>query len=125
MKRIVVSKDTVRLLAQVFEVTNMTVYRALNYSVNNERATRIRKLALDKGGYVLGGEELETIFPTTGIMVQTYGDRLRIVMDMEADTVIVFLNGEEVSRHKGGMTVPEYMRLQQLYIRKVDATTRE
>lgn len=118
MKQIVVTKEVRDFLQRTFSVNRTTIWRALNFRGESELYPKIRKLALDKGGKLVGGNELETTFPV-GKMVQTYGSRLRIEYLFDDGMTIVYLDGEKKEQH-ADLRIPEYEKLQQRLIRLVD-----
>lgn len=105
-------------IAQVMGVTGRMVYKALSYNSHTDIARRVRAMAIEMGGEVVGGEKLDTTFDI-GVMVQTYGGRLRIVSDMRDGQIVVYIDGI-VQECVSGLSIAEYVRLQQRYIRKVD-----
>lgn len=117
-KRIILLTETQQEIARGFGVTDRMVRKALSYASNTEVARRIRKIAIEKGGEVVGAEKLETIYPVDRI-VQTYGGRLRIETDTTNGLTTVYIDGEEVER-ASHLKISEYICLQQRYIRKID-----
>lgn len=117
-KRIVISSELRAEIEKVMEVTARMVYKAIAYDSNTELARRIRKMALEKGGQVIGGDTLETSYPVGGIE-QTYGGRLKIYTDVANALTIVYLDGV-VRERRYNLSIAEYVSMQQRYIRKVD-----
>ncbi|MBR8784254.1 hypothetical protein IX308_000423 [Porphyromonas levii] len=118
MKQIIVANEIRERLMQLFKVNRTTIWRALNYRGESALYPKIRTAAIEMGGEVVGGEKLDTTFDI-GVMVQTYGGRLRIVSDMRDGQIVVYIDGI-VQECVSGLSIAEYVRLQQRYIRKVD-----
>lgn len=49
MKKIQATKEIIQKLEKLFNVSYVTIYAALNYASQNERAGKIRKAALGMG----------------------------------------------------------------------------
>lgn len=117
-KRIVIDARERKFLALAFGVTEQSVHYALNFKRNSDLSNRIRTLALERGGEVLGCAKLETSYEDD-IMVQTYGGRLRIETNLKSGETTVYVDGQkEVCLNN--LRIDEYTRLQQRYIRKVN-----
>lgn len=56
-KRILIAYGEKRELARIFGVSELTVYRAINFVTDTPLAKRIRKAAIERGGAVRGGED--------------------------------------------------------------------
>lgn len=118
MKQIIVTKEVREFLMEVFGVNRTTVWSALTFKRESKLHEKIRKVALEKGGQLVGGHELETTFPV-GKMVQTYGGRLRIEHLIDLDQTLVYLDGELKEEYKE-LSIPEYEKLQQRLMTLVD-----
>lgn len=107
-------KETKRFLMRTFQCTPQAVWQALTFKRDSEQARRIRTLALRRGGKLAGGEEPEcetTFNEADQTMVQTFGERVKIVVDRETDTTRVYVDGERKSVHED-LSVADFMRLQ-------------
>lgn len=114
MKRqIVIDSDARKKLQDVFGVTRVTVWKALNYESDNELARRIRFVAVKE----MGGVEIHGALPgfdtshDSETMVQTFGPRVKIVVYKKTNRVEVLVDGE-VKQEEHGLSISEFMGLQ-------------
>lgn len=112
MKHIVVTKDLRELLQKEFSVKRLTVYRALHYKSNNERAMKIRERALQEGGQIVGEDTIITYHDADHTMVQKFGNRIELVLWKEYDKVQVYIDGIWKEEYIG-MKIEDFMRLQE------------
>ncbi len=108
-------KETKHFLMKAFGVTQQTVWRALKFKKDTDQARRIRALALQKGGKLVGMKmpEWETIHEEAEhTMTLTYGERVRLVCNKETGCVSVYIDGRLEGTRKE-MTVRELMQLQE------------
>ena len=113
-KRILVDVDTVAFLRKAFNVSRATVWRALTFEIDTDRARRIRKLALERGGRLTDGNPAtcDTTHDQAGrTMTQSFGDHARIVADLKTGDVTVWFDGKQESTYHN-LTIPEFMKLQ-------------
>lgn len=113
-KHIVVDNEIRQFLIKTFGCTRMSVWRALSYDSNTDTARRIRKLALQKGGKLVGEyipdcdtthEEVEET------MTQHYSNRVKLVLYKPTNEVTVYVDGK-VDRKETTESIPEFMNLQ-------------
>ena len=113
-KRILVDVDTVAFLRKAFNVSRATVWRALTFETDTDLAKRIRKLALVRGGRMTDGSPAAcdtTHNQAERTMMQDFGGRARIVVDLKTGDVTVWIDGEQESTYHN-LTIPEFMKLQ-------------
>lgn len=112
-KHIVVDNEIRQFLIKTFGCTRMSVWRALSYDSNTDTARRIRKLALQKGGKLVGyipdcettHEEVEET------MTQHFSNRVKLVLYKPTNEVTVYVDGK-VDRKETTASIPEFMNLQ-------------
>ena len=61
-KRIVVEYGKISQISKDFKVTRQAVYKALNYLSNSSKATLIRKVAIERGGFDYKAKVLCVVF---------------------------------------------------------------
>lgn len=113
-KQIVIDNDCRQFLMKTFDCTRMTVWRALNYKLESDLARRIRKLALLKGGELVGAYVPEcdcTHEEVEQTMTQRFGDRVKLVLHKPTNGVTVYVDGK-VERETAVKDIPEFMELQ-------------
>ena len=113
-KQILTDKETKHFLMKAFGCTQQFVWQALTFRRDSETARRIRVLALKHGGKLVDGyvpkcetthEEVEKT------MTQTFGPRVKLVVDKETGDVSVYVDGQLKDSYKN-ITVPDLMQLQ-------------
>lgn len=113
-KQILTDKETKHFLMKAFGCTQQFVWQALTFRRDSETARRIRVLALKRGGKLVDGyvpkcetthEEVEKT------MTQTFGPRVKLVVDKETGDVSVYVDGQLKDSYKN-ITVPDLMQLQ-------------
>lgn len=104
-------------LQQIFSCTNVMVWKALTFESDSELARKIRHTAIKEFGGVLMGDGVcsgwETTFETAqGTMTQIFSPRVKIVVYLATNRTAVLIDSE-VKKVKDGLTIPEFMNLQQ------------
>lgn len=114
-QQIIVDSEARKKLQDVFGVTRVTVWKALNFESDNELARKIRYTAKkEMGGMEINGAlpEFETIHDTAkGITTQTFGSRVKIILYWDTNRTAVLVDGE-VRRIEDGLTLSEFMSVQ-------------
>lgn len=113
-KQIVIDDDCRQFLMKTFDCSRMTVWRALNYKMESDLARRIRKLALLKGGELVGAyiPECECTFEEVEkTMTQRFSERVKLVVHRPTNKVTVWVDGK-VERETTVKDIPEFMELQ-------------
>ena len=107
MKRqIIIDSDARKRLQEVFGVTRVTVWKALNYESDNELARKIRYTAKkEMGGIEINGAlpGFETVHDTAGrITTQTFGPRVKIILywDINRTAVLVAVSYTHLRAHE-------------------------
>lgn len=113
-KQILTDNETKTFLMKAFGCSRQQVWRALNFERNSEKAQRIRRLALQRGGKLTEGyvPQCETTHNTAArTMEQTFGPRVKIVHDRNNNEVTVFVDG--VKKESYNITsISDFMQLQ-------------
>lgn len=113
-KQILTDNETKTFLMKAFKCSRQAVWQALNFKRDSDHARRIRQLALKRGGKLTDGympkcetthEEVEKT------MTQTFGPRVKLVVDKETGDVSVYVDGQLKDSYKS-ITVPDLMQLQ-------------
>lgn len=113
MKQIIIGKGELSILMNSFKVSNVSVWRALRYHNNSDLSKRIRRLALMRGGQMVGEDiKISTCFDSNGNMTQIIGNRVRIEVNKSIEEINVYVDGRIVEKH-GSLSVSEYVRLQE------------
>ncbi len=108
--RIKVEPDVINDLAKVFKCTPTAVWYALSFQRNSDQAKKIRHLAMQKGGVLIGPKvEPETSYDADGTMTQTFGDRVKLTAFR--GMVTVYVDGKATERTMC-KEIPEFVKLQ-------------
>ena len=108
MKRYIhIKKEDRIFLAEVFKITEKSVFNALTYDAkrgNTELAKRVRKLAMDRGGIIMvEAPELETLFDADGYIRQYLPGDVLIELSKTDSSCVVFKKGVRVNSYKDVM----------------------
>ena len=113
-KQIYVSKKGKAHLCEVFNCTTVMVWTALTFKSDSELARKIRFTALTQlnGTPNWKQADVETTHEETEqTMTQTFGERVKIVVDRKDGSVSVFVDGVETHREQD-MNILAFMELQ-------------
>lgn len=113
-KQIYVSKKGKAHLCEVFNCTTVMVWKALNFKSDSELARKIRFTALTQlnGTPNWKQAEVETTHEEAEqTMTQTFGERVKLVVDRKDGSVSVFVDGV-VTRREQDMNIPAFVELQ-------------
>lgn len=114
-KQIVTDGETKEFLMKTFKCSRMQVWKALHFEAESDMARRIRHLALQKGGALVGefrAECDETTFEEVeGTMTQRWGDRVKLVCSRKNNEVKVYVNND-IKRIVTIDTIPDFVNLQ-------------
>ena len=113
-KKIFVDEKAKGHLRKVFKCTNVMVWKALNFKSDSELARKIRFTALTQlnGTPNWKQAEVETTHEEAEqTMTQTFGERVKIVIDRKDGSVSVFVDGI-VTRREQDMNIPAFAELQ-------------
>lgn len=111
MKEIVITSEIRKKLINKFRVSRKTVYEALTYKLNSDKAKEIRKAAQELGGTLIGDDSIITYHDSDDTMVQKFGHRIELVLWKEYDKVQVYVDGIWKEEYIG-MSIDEFMKLQ-------------
>ena len=113
-KQIYVSKKGKAHLCEVFNCTTVMVWKALNFKSDSEFARKIRFTALTQlnGTPNWKQADVETTHEEAEqTMTQTFGERVKLVVDRKDGSVSVFVDGI-VTRREQDMNIPAFVELQ-------------
>ena len=113
-KQIYVSKKGKTHLCEVFKCTTVMVWKALNFKSDSELARKIRYTALTQlnGTPNWKQAEVETTHEEAEqTMTQTFGERVKLLVDRKDGSVSVFVDGIETRREQD-MNIPAFVELQ-------------
>ena len=113
-KQIYVSKKGKAHLCKVFNCTTVMVWKALNFKSNSDLARKIRYTALTQlnGTPNWKQADVETTHEEAEqTMTQTFGERVKIVVDRKDGSVSVCVDGI-VTRREQDMNIPAFVELQ-------------
>lgn len=116
-KHIYLDKAGKGKLRQIFNCTNVMVWKALTFESDSELARKIRYTAVKELGGKLMGEGVYKGWETThetseDTMTQTFSNRVKIIVYKDMNRTAVLIDGE-VKKVEDGLTVSEFMNLQQ------------
>lgn len=101
-KYIHVNKEVRLCLAKTFNVSDKTVWNALNFDKKRgetDCAKRIRKFALQKGGIVMVvAPEVEVLHDYDGVINQYFPNGAKLESDKNTGDTELFYKGERVAR---------------------------
>lgn len=98
----------------MFDCSTMMVWKALNFKSDSELAKKIRFTALTQlnGTPNWKQTDVETTHEEAEqTMTQTFGERVKIVVDRKDGSVSVFVDGI-VTRREQDMNIPAFVELQ-------------
>lgn len=113
-KKIYVSEKNKAYLRKVFDCSTMMVWKALNFKSDSELARKIRFTALTQlnGTPNWKQADVETTHEEAEqTMTQTFGERVKLVVDRKDGSVSVFVDGV-VTRREQDMNIPAFVELQ-------------
>ncbi len=116
-KHIYLDKASKGKLRQIFDCTDVMVWKALTFESDSDLARKIRYTAIKELGGELMGEGVcrgwETTHQTAEhTMTQTFSNRVKIIVYRDVNKTAVLIDGE-VKKVEEGLTIPEFMNLQQ------------
>ena len=113
-KKIFVDEKAKGHLRKVFKCTNVMVWKALNFKSDSELARKIRFTALTQLNGTPNWKQAEvdtTHEEAEQTMTQTFGERVKLVVDRKDGSVSVFVDGVETRREQD-MNILAFMELQ-------------
>lgn len=112
-KKIYVTDEAKNKLADVFHVSRVMVWKALAFESHSLLARKIRHVALSQYHGVPNWKpaEMETIHDTK-TMTQTFGDRVKLVLDKGTGLISVLVDDEVERKDQVCSSIPEFMELQ-------------
>lgn len=114
-KQIVIDNECRDFLMKVFRCSRMRVWRAMNFVTTGEEARKMRHLALQHGGELVGAklEEGDTTHEEVEFtMTQRFGKRVKLVYHKPTGDITVYVDGKVERIANGVMGVPEFMEFQ-------------
>ena len=113
-KRIVVDKETREAIRKALGVSKTYMSLSLCFRRDGDTPRRIRRYALLRGGVLMGAQtpECETEHDEgRGVMVQSFGPRVRIEFERKSGVARLLVDGSEERRCED-LDVPELMEMQ-------------
>ena len=102
-------------LMKITGCTYATIRNALTFKQNSDLSIRIRNMAMQRGGKLIGEKAIvvDTSFATgENTMEQMFGSRVKLVADFTTGKIGVYIDKELKSVHQP-TTIEEFMRLQE------------
>lgn len=116
-KQIFLDRTEKTRICREFNVSNVTLWSALTFQTKSRRADLLRKVALERGGKVVGDGSndiagFETTFQTSeGTMTQIFSPRVKIVVYIKTGRTVVLVD-DEPKTTSDHLTIQEFMKLQ-------------
>lgn len=113
MKQIVVSTNVPKHLMTVFNVSRMTVWRALNFKETKDPKglyKKIRYHALQKGGRLVADNNFSFIH-IGDEMINLFGSRVKIVVRTKKQTTTLYVDGK-IRNEYGAVSIERFMEIQ-------------
>lgn len=114
-KQIVIDNKCRDFLMKVFKCSRMRVWRAMNFVTTGEEARKMRHLALQHGGELVGAEFEEgdtTHEEVEKTMTQYFGKRVKLVYHKPTGDITVYVDGTVERTACGVKAVPEFVEFQ-------------
>ena len=114
-KQIITDGEGKEFLMKTFKCSRMQIWKALHFKSQSDEARRIRTLALKRGGALVGVTvpECETTHEEVAhTMTQTWGTRVKLVLNKNNGVVKVYVDGD-MKRRAEPKSIEELMTLQQ------------
>lgn len=110
MEIIKLNRGGIGKLAAKFKVSTRTVHDALKGKTQSGLARVLRRAAIEEGGTLYKScESISEI--STNSMIQTFGERVRIVVDLETGDANLYADGE-LRRSYNNLTMKELSDVQ-------------
>lgn len=122
-KQIYIDRTEKTRICKEFKVSNVTLWSALVFKTDSGKARMLRKVALERGGKLVGigvkdeppikaNPVCETTFETSeGTMTQFISDRVKIVVYLQQNLTVVMVDDEPRIKEKD-LSIPQFMNLQ-------------
>ena len=112
-KQIVVNNEGRQFLMKAFGCTRVMVWKALTFKADSDMARKIRHLALQRGGELVGVPEVETTYEEVeGTMTQRFGSRVKLVYTRATNMYAVYVD-DIVERTGEAGDIVSFMKVQQ------------
>ena len=114
-KQIVIDNECRDFLMKVFRCSRMRVWRAMNFVTTGEEARKMRHLALQHGGELVGAkiEEGDTTHEEVEYtMTQRFGKRVKLVYHKPTGDITVYVDGVVERKACGIKAVAAFMDFQ-------------
>lgn len=116
-KHIEVDKEMRGKLLKIFGCSRVWLWKALSYESDAPKCRKIRCAALKMGGRVVDGEDVEPVtdYENAGsVMVQRFGARVRLVVDMGGSDGEYRIEVDGIERKRGSarISVADFMKVQ-------------
>lgn len=114
-KQIVIDTDCRDFLMDVFGCSRMAVWRAMTFESDSDKSRRLRHLALQRGGELVGAELEEgdtTHEEVEKTMTQHFGKRVKLVYHKPTGDITVYVDGKIERTACGVKAVPAFVEFQ-------------
>lgn len=114
-KQIITDGEGKEFIMKAFRCSRMQVWKALHYRSESDMARRIRNLALQRGGVLVGDStpECETTFEECEqTMTQSWGTRVKLVYNRNNNEAEIYVDGS-IQRAERPGSISEFIGLQQ------------
>lgn len=114
MKHIVVPMNIPKHLMTVFNVSRMTIWRALNFKESKDPKglyEKIRHHALQKGGRLVADSDFSFVH-IGDEMINSFGSRVKIIVRRQNRTTTLYVDGKIIEEY-GVVSVERFMEIQQ------------
>lgn len=114
-KQIVIDEDCRGFLIKAFKCSRMAVWRAMNFVNDSDMSRRMRRLALQRGGELVGAELEEddtTHEEVEKTMTQHFGKRVKLVYHKPTGDITVYVDGKIERTACGVKAVPAFVEFQ-------------
>ena len=115
-KQIVIDLKCRDFLMDVFDCSRMTIWRAITFTSNTREAQKIRHLALQHGGELVGADIEEggtTHEEVEHTMTQRFGKRVKLVYHKPTGDIKVYVDGVLERTAQGVKSVTDFVTFQQ------------
>ena len=113
-KQIVIDEDCRGFLIKAFKCSRMAVWRAMNFVNDSDMSRRMRRLALQRGGELVGAklEDETTHEEVEHTMTQRFGERVKLVYHKPTGDITVYVDGVVERKACGIKAVTAFMDFQ-------------
>ena len=112
-KQIVVNDECRQFLMKAFGCSRVTVWKSLTFKSDSDKSRKIRHLALQRGGELVGVPEAETTYEEVeGTMTQRFGRRVKLVYTRATNMYAGYVD-DAMDRTGAAGDIVSFMKIQQ------------